>query len=62
MDARSTGTRTRRFRPATSSFDATKPKNLFHTMNAEISGPIIFKDRTFFLFSWSGLVVAQFHL
>jgi hypothetical protein len=34
-------------------FDAAKPKNLFHTMDAEISGPI-FKDRTFFLFSWSG--------
>src|SRR5581483_2131809 len=34
-------------------FDATKPKNLFHTMNAEISGPAI-RNRTFFFFSWSG--------
>jgi hypothetical protein len=34
-------------------FDAKKPKNLFHTMNAEISGPV-FRDRTFFLFSWTG--------
>lgn len=34
-------------------FDATKPKNLFHTMDAEISGPVI-RNRTFFLFSWTG--------
>ena len=34
-------------------FDATKPKNLFHTMNAEVSGPAI-RNRTFFFFSWSG--------
>ncbi len=34
-------------------FDAKKPKNLFHTMNAEISGPVI-RNRTFFFFSWSG--------
>ncbi|MBI3684457.1 MAG: TonB-dependent receptor [Acidobacteria bacterium] len=34
-------------------FETTKPKNLFHTMNAEISGPV-FRNRTFFFFSWSG--------
>lgn len=34
-------------------FETTKPKNMFHTMNAEISGPV-FKNRTFFFFSWSG--------
>ena len=34
-------------------FDTTKPKNLFHTMDAEISGPAI-RNRTFFFFSWSG--------
>jgi hypothetical protein len=34
-------------------FDATKPKNLFHTMNGEVSGPVL-KDKTFFFFSWSG--------
>jgi Carboxypeptidase regulatory-like domain/TonB dependent receptor len=34
-------------------FDATKPKNLFHTMDAEVSGPAI-RNRTFFFFAWSG--------
>src|SRR5262245_17120321 len=34
-------------------FETTKPKNLFHTMNGEISGPVL-RDRTFFFFSWSG--------
>lgn len=34
-------------------FDARKAKNLFHTMNAELSGPIL-KNRTFFFVSWSG--------
>jgi hypothetical protein len=34
-------------------FDPIKPKNLFHTMVAEASGPVI-KNRTFFFFSWSG--------
>src|SRR5690349_20608964 len=34
-------------------FDARKAKNLFHTMQAEASGPIR-KDKTFFFTSWSG--------
>jgi len=33
-------------------FDATKPKNLFHTMHAEVSGPAR-RDKTFFYVSWS---------
>src|SRR5215813_12591109 len=33
-------------------FDSTKPKNLFHTMHAEVSGPAR-KDKTFFYVSWS---------
>jgi len=33
-------------------FEATKPKNLFHTMHADVSGPAI-KNRTFFYVSWS---------
>jgi Carboxypeptidase regulatory-like domain len=34
-------------------FAATKPKVLFHTMSAELSGPIR-KDKTFFFFAWMG--------
>ena len=34
-------------------FDARKSKNLFHTMDAEVSGRIR-KDKTFFFTSWSG--------
>jgi hypothetical protein len=34
-------------------FDVQKPRTLFHTMNAELSGPLI-RNRTFFFFSWSG--------
>ncbi len=34
-------------------FDAQKPKTMFHTMDTEISGPVI-KNRTFFFFSWTG--------
>jgi hypothetical protein len=34
-------------------FETTKPKNMFHTMNAEASGPVL-RDRTFFFVSWSG--------
>jgi hypothetical protein len=33
-------------------FDATKPKNLFHTMHGDVSGPVR-KDKTFFYVSWS---------
>jgi len=33
-------------------FDATKPKNLFHTMHTDVSGPAR-KDKTFFYLSWS---------
>jgi carboxypeptidase family protein/TonB-dependent receptor-like protein len=33
-------------------FDTTKPKNLFHTMHADVSGPVR-KDKTFFYVSWS---------
>ena len=38
---------------ARSFFDTVKAKNLFHTMDAEISGPIR-KDKTFFYFDWAG--------
>src|SRR5579862_9266499 len=38
---------------ARSFFDRVKAKNLFHTMDAEISGPIR-KDKTFFYFDWAG--------
>ena len=34
-------------------FDARKAKNLFHTMEAELSGPVR-KDKTFFFTSWTG--------
>ena len=34
-------------------FDSRKAKNLFHTMNAEASGPIL-RNKTFFFVSWSG--------
>jgi Carboxypeptidase regulatory-like domain len=34
-------------------FDAKKAKNLFHTMDAQLAGPIR-KDHTFFFGSWSG--------
>jgi hypothetical protein len=33
-------------------FEATKPKNLFHTMHADVSGPVR-RDKTFFYVSWS---------
>lgn len=34
-------------------FDARKAKNLFHTMDAQVAGPIR-RDKTFFFGSWSG--------
>ena len=34
-------------------FDAAKAKNLFHTMQAELSGPVR-RNKTFFFTSWSG--------
>ena len=34
-------------------FAARKPQALFHTMHAQVSGPVI-KDKTFFFFSWMG--------
>jgi hypothetical protein len=44
-------------------FEDQKPKKLYHTINASVSGPII-KEKTFFYFLWNGERVPEktFHL